>query len=298
MPKRETNSRETTKGHLPISIVILTYNEEINIADCIGSLADVSDDIHILDSYSTDNTVQIARDLGVPVHQNRFDGFGNQRNWAIDNIPHRHEWVFHLDADERFTGDLRDEIQLLVERMPSEAGFYVPNRLMLGDRWLRYSSGYPVYQLRLFHRSRLRFENYGHGQREVTDGKLGYLTNGYEHYNFSHGLDEWFAKHAKYARAEAQRARAQNMSLVQLLRKFLFATAIERRRVLKSLTFFLPFRSYLRLFHTLILKRGILDGRSGWTYAKMLAIYESMLTLQIRQLKSGAEPKHQGSSLS
>src|SRR6476660_5861652 len=148
---------------IPITIVILTQDEELNLAGCLDSVAGACDDIHVVDSGSKDNTIEIAHERGVAVHVHEFSGFGDQRNWSIDNIAHKYEWVFHLDADERFTPELAHEIDLILRRHPTEAGFYVANKLMLGESWLRYSSGYPVYQVRLFHRQRLRFANHGHG---------------------------------------------------------------------------------------------------------------------------------------
>src|SRR5687767_15041601 len=94
----------------PVSVIILTLNEEANIRDCLASCA-WCDDVSVLDSGSTDRTRDVAKELGAAVYSNRFESFGRQRNWAIDNIPAKHDWIFHLDADERFTPRLEDEIQ-------------------------------------------------------------------------------------------------------------------------------------------------------------------------------------------
>src|SRR5690349_22231261 len=93
------------RGDPPVSVVVLTVNEEVNIADCLRSCA-WSDDVHVVDSGSTDRTCGIAREMGATVHVHPFESFGLQRNWAIDHIRHKHDWVFHLDADERFTPEL------------------------------------------------------------------------------------------------------------------------------------------------------------------------------------------------
>lgn len=261
---------------LPVTVVILTKNEQCDLPDCIASVVPYSDDCIVLDSGSDDDTVAIARAAGVPVYVNAFSGFGDQRNWAIDHLPHRYDWVLHLDADERMTPAFAAELQEILRGNPSEAGFYVPSKLMLGKSWLRYSSGFPVYQVRLFHRERLRFVNHGHGQREVTDGCLGTMTEPYLHYAFSKGLEAWFEKHARYAASEAMTSvgdvKDQSHGLVQLL----FGDAVMRRRVLKRLSHHLPARGWLRLFEILVLKRGLLDGKAGLLYARMMANYESM----------------------
>jgi glycosyltransferase involved in cell wall biosynthesis len=274
---------------LPLTVVVLTLNEERNLPSCLQSIIAHVDDVHVLDSGSTDATVQIARKFGVPVHTNRFAGFGQQRNWAIDNIPHRHQWVLHLDADERPTPELLAEMKRLLAGNSTEAGFYIASKLMLDGHWLRYSSGYPVYQVRLFHRDRLRFEDHGHGQREITAGRIGYLQSPYLHEAFSKGLDDWFAKHAHYARREAEQLRHESRGMLQLLIAALSGDAVSRRRAIKALAYKLPGRPLLRLFQLLVINRGVLDGQPGLLYARMMATYEAMISVHLCRLKSRVE---------
>jgi glycosyltransferase involved in cell wall biosynthesis len=271
---------------LPLTVVVLTLNEERNLPSCLQSIVAHAEDVHVLDSGSTDATVQIAREYGVPTHTNSFAGFGQQRNWAIDNIEHRHQWVLHLDADERATPELLTEIERLLARDPTEAGFYIASKLMLDRYWLRYSSGYPVYQVRLFHRERLRFQDHGHGQREVTAGRLGYLQSPYLHEAFNKGLDDWFAKHAHYARREAEQLQLESRGFLQVMSAVFSADAVARRRAGKALAYKLPGRPLLRLVQLLLLNRGILDGRPGLLYARMMATYEAMISVHLCRLKS------------
>jgi glycosyltransferase involved in cell wall biosynthesis len=272
---------------LPLTVVVLTHNEERNLPECLRSVVGRVSDVHVLDSGSTDATAAIARDFGVPVHTNPFAGFGQQRNWAIDNIPHAHPWTFHLDADERMTPELADELRQLLVCRPSEAGFFVASKLILDGRWLRYSSGYPVYQVRLFHRDRLRFMDYGHGQREVTDGTLGYLAQPYLHEAYNKGLDDWFAKHALYARREAELLLRERPGPLSLLRALVSFDRVRIRRAVKMLSYFLPFRPTLRQLQLLVINRGLLDGSAGIVYARMMAAYESMMTTHLARLRSG-----------
>lgn len=272
---------------LPLTVVVLTHNEERNLPECLRSVVGRVSDVHVLDSGSTDATVAIARDFGVPVHAHSFAGFGQQRNWAIDNIPHAHPWTFHLDADERMTPELEAELHQLLARRPPEAGFFVASKLILDGRWLRYSSGYPVYQVRLFHRDRLRFMDYGHGQREVTDGALGYLAQPYLHEAYNKGLDDWFAKHARYARCEAELLSRERPGPLPLLRALLSFDRVRSRRAMKMLAYSLPFRPTLRLLQLLVINRGLLDGSAGIVYARMMVAYESMMTTHLARLRSG-----------
>ena len=267
-----------------VSVVILTLDEEINIADAIASCA-WSDDVHVLDSGSTDRTAEIARSLGARVHVNPFKSFGAQRNWAIDHIPLKHDWTFHLDADERFTPPLVEEMSHVLGANPSEAGYNVANQTIFMSGWIKHASGYPAYQMRLFHKARMRFKDHGHGQREETTGQVGTLNEPYLHYNFSKGLDDWFARHNRYSTAEAKQIVGQGGAAP--LSDVFSGDAVRRRRALKSLGYRLPMRPYLRWLHTVIAKGAFLDGSPGLRYAAMLAIYERMIDFKIKMLRAG-----------
>lgn len=284
-----TPDSDKSRALLPLTVVILTYNEETALPDCLRSLSGRAHDVHVLDSGSNDATLQVAREFGIPVHFNAFTGFGDQRNWAIDNIPHAHDWVLHLDADERMTPELYEELLVLLAQPRHEAGFFVASKLMLAGQWLRYSSGFPVYQLRLFHRGHLRFENHGHGQREVTSGSIGYLHSPYLHEAFSKGLDDWFTKHARYARHEAEDIHRDRCSVFTLLQQLIGQDPVTRRRTLKSIAYRLPGRPTLRLLQLLIINRGLLDGSAGVVYARMMAVYESMINVHLSRIRSGIE---------
>lgn len=269
-----------------VSVVVLTLNEEVNIGACLASCA-WCDDVQMLDSGSTDRTGELARSRGASVHVHPFESFGAQRNWAIDHIPLKHDWVFHIDADERFTSELVREIDGVLARAPAEAGFYVANQMILMDTWIRHASGYPTYQMRLFHRARMRFTDHGHGQREAASGAIGTLRAPYLHLNFSKGVDEWLQRHERYAALEARQilgAGREPFSLASLFSP----DPIARRRTLKRLTARIPFRPTFRRLYTLLILRGILDGRAGWTYASLLARYERMTAGHLRALRASA----------
>lgn len=271
-------------AHPPISIIILTQDEEAALPGCLDSVAGF-DDVHVLDSGSTDRTVAVAQARGVPVHYHPFHGFGQQRNWAIDHISTRHAWQFHLDADERLTPGIIGEIAERLAANPTAGGYFVPSKLMFCGRWLRHAGDYPGYQVRLFHKDRLRFTDHGHGQREVTTFPLEKLREPMLHHAFIKGLDHWFAKHAKYARREAELALAAPREGPQ---PSLFSwDPLARRRALKRLTARLPFRYTLRLLYMLIAKRAFLDGRPGLVYAHMLATYEAMTSIHLTLLRHG-----------
>ncbi len=285
MPEPLAAIDERYQGPRPaVSVVILTLQERINIEACLRSCA-WSDDVHVLDSGSTDGTVEAARRLGAQTHFNRFESFGKQRNWAIDHIPLKHEWVFHLDADERFTEPLVREMAEVLASGPTEAGYFAANQMIFMGRWIRRASGYPAYQMRLFHKDRMRFADHGHGQREATEGRVGTLRHPYLHHNFSKGLDDWFERHNRYSTAEA----------LQLLADEegghgsgggRAVGAIGRRRALKRLAARLPFRPTLRWLYTVVVQGAWMDGRAGLAYADLLATYERMIGLKVRVLRA------------
>ena len=270
------------------SILILTKDEEINIEECLLSCASC-DDVHVLDSGSADATRDIAAAMGAGVHQHGFESFGRQRNWAIDNIPVHYEWVLHLDADERLTPDLDAELRRIVEAGVGEAGYFVPSKLIFMGQWMRHTAG-PMYQVRFFHRQRLRFVDHGHGQREQTQGALGTVCAAYLHESFSKGLDSWFEKHNRYSSREAAEAVA-SLSGRAPWRDLISRNPIRRRRALKRFAYTLPARAELRWIYMAVIRRGLLDGPAGLAYISLVVTYERMTTSKMKWLRSGGDRK-------
>ena len=265
-------------------MLILTLNEAINIQRCMESLS-WSDDIVVLDSLSSDDTVKLAETSGASVYQRAFDNFASQRNYALDEIKFKHEWILHLDADEVVTPELRDEIAQAVAN-PDFSAWRIASKLMFMGKWLRYSGMYPTYQVRLGQRDQLRFIQEGHGQREaLASNDLGTLQNPYIHYGFSKGMADWIEKHNRYSTDEALKGlEVQRKSGAPL--KNLFATdRTQRRRALKQLAVRLPFRPMLRFLYMYVLKLGFLDGRAGFYYCRLMANYEYWIVLKMRELR-------------
>ena len=186
----------------PISIFILTLNEEQNIQACLDSVS-WCEDVVVLDSFSSDRTVEIARAAGASVSQRKLDNWAAHQNWAMENLTFKHEWVFYLDADERMTPELRAETEAIAQS-PDErrVAFYVGRKNFLMGKWIKHSMP-PGLIMRFFKPAKIRFERLVN-PTPVIDGEHGYLTNHFLHYNFSKGLTEWFDKHNSYSLLEAQ----------------------------------------------------------------------------------------------
>lgn len=267
-----------------ISVVILTYNEAINIERCLRSVS-WSDDILVMDSGSTDGTCEIAKQLGARIIQRPFDDFAGQRNFAIDQGNLRHDWVLHLDADETVTVELKTEMLGIASDTHTNLAYRVPSRLMLMGRWLKYSGMYPSYQVRFGMRDHLRFQMVGHGQRELLQpDELGVIKSDLIHFNFSKGISEWLIKHAQYARDEARVAMVTT-GTINWRDWYLSADPVERRRALKKWSSSMPMRPFIRFIYIYLIRRGFLDGWVGFQYAILIGFYQWIIDLNQVELK-------------
>ncbi len=266
-----------------ISVVILTLNEAANLPRCLASVA-WSDDVVVLDSGSTDATVAVAQALGARVLTRAFDSFAGQRNFAMEQAGFRHPWVLHLDADEVVTPALRDELQAIAGAASASFPVYrVAAKIIFMGRWLKHAGMYPAYQVRFGRADVLRFIDHGHGQREVQPPEqVGTLAHPLEHYNFSKGVNDWFARHLRYAEREARLLLAERTQPLRL-GELSSADATLRRRALKRVAGRLPLRPWLRFLYAGVLRGGFLDGLSGLRYARMLAIYQHFIDLNLRE---------------
>lgn len=268
---------------MKVSILILTYNEEVNLLRCLDSL-EWCDDIVVVDSGSTDATVRIAEQAGVRLLTRKFDNFAGQRNFGLNSGAFKNEWVLHLDADEVVT----PKFQVALEELTPDKGidaYFVPSKTMLFDKWLKHAGMWPTYQVRLGHRDNLRFIQVGHGQREdLPLERTAKFNEPYLHYSFSHGLTSWLQKHVRYAQDEANelvkaRNRVDN-SLTDQDGKVADQGVNGRRRMkLAANRIPLFLRPFARFFYVYVLNRGFLDGPSGLLYAFMLAVYEGMIAI-------------------
>ena len=280
--------REMSK---PVSILVLTKNEEVNLPACLETVA-WADDIHVLDSYSTDGTLDIAKAFNAKIAQRHFDSFSSQQNWALQNLSFKYPWVFYIDADERVTMELRDSIVDAVQNPLGNVAFRVQRRDFFMDTWLKHVQASPYY-LRLFRPEKMCYERLGHPVSKP-DGPIGQITGYLDHYPFSKGIRDWIDRHNFYSSQEAEQIILnQGKAAPVEWKKAVFSQDFhERRYHQKELYYRFPFRPAIKFFALYVLKRGYLDGRAGMTYASLMFFYEYMIIVKTRELKQKALKKH------
>ena len=268
-----------------ISVLILTKNEEANLPRCLASVA-WSDDIVVLDDGSSDRTVDIARQHGARVVCHSAGGERAQRMYSLREITFRYPWVYNPDADEVTTAELRDEmLRVVADASRPEVAYRVRFRNMFMGRWIRHSSLYPTWVMRLFRPDKISFERTTNLAYKA-DGPVGMLQSHFEHYSFNNGFNAWFEKHNKYSWHEAvETVKYLEGGKIDWVGLFEFNSPVHRRRALKELSFRLPFRPTLRFFYMYILRRGFLDGVPGLTYCRLLSIYEHLIVLKMKEIR-------------
>jgi glycosyltransferase involved in cell wall biosynthesis len=269
----------------PITAIILTYNESANMLPCLAGLAGV-DDIVVLDSGSTDDTLDQARRArsDVRVYTNPFKDFGDQRNWALDNCAPRHPWIVFVDADEYCTEDFLQELIRFVATPGDAVGAYVAGRNYFLGRWLKHTTMYPSYQLRVLKHGHVRYRKEGHGQREVTDGRCVYFKSAWHHNAFSKGVRQWVERHNEYSTNDASLIldqRAQNIDYASLF----LSDPIRRRRALKQLGARVPLRPIVRFLYSYVLRGGFLDGKAGLYYCALRFAQDIHIAIKIAELR-------------
>lgn len=269
---------------MKVSVLLLAHNEAANLPRCLAALG-FCDDIVLIDSGSTDATLDIARAHNVRILRHPFDSFAGQRNYGLAHGEFRNDWVLHLDADEVLTPSFVAKLSALV---PDDAidAYFVPSKTIMFDRWLKHAGMYPAYQARLGRMGRLKFRQVGHGQREeLAPERVAIFEEPYLHYAFSHGLRPWLAKHLRYADEEAEEIISIRQANPLHLTKLLSADRVERRRTAKLLASYAPplSRPFLRFAYVYLGRRGFLDGGPGLLYAFMLSVYEGMLAVLLSE---------------
>jgi glycosyltransferase involved in cell wall biosynthesis len=271
-------------SRLPVSILILTKDEQEHLPKLLATL-DGFDEIVLLDSLSTDDTVKIADDAGCRIVSRAFTDWADHQNWAMEHIDFKHPWVFYLDADERMTPAVREEIVgIAALDDPPHRAYFVSRDNYLFGRCLRHAMR-DGFVMRFFQPEAVRFERRVNPQPVVREGTPGYLRARFIHHHFSRGFTQWFEKHNRYATWEAQEWIEAERATEISLRRIFARDRHTRSQALKRLSFALPFRPMLKFFQLYVLKRGFLDGGAGFHCSALMGIFEYMIGLKVREMK-------------
>jgi glycosyltransferase involved in cell wall biosynthesis len=275
---------------LAISIIIPIKNEAHNLPRCLSSVS-WADEIVVVDSASTDGSQQIAEAYGAKVVQFQFNGtWPKKKNWALETIRFRNEWVFILDADEFLPASAFDEFQAIISANDSDVvGWWINRKFMFMNKWLKHSY-YPNWNLRLFKHRLGRYERITEadtrsGDNEVHEhivvqGETDFLRVEMDHFAFP-SIEVFVEKHNRYSNWEARvavdRSLNSNPSKIQ-------SKQVSWRRLLKMASHRLPFRPTLRFMFVYIYQKGFLDGVEGFYFARLHSFYEFLCVIKEREL--------------
>ena len=250
-----------------LTVVILTFNEEANIGNCLDSLAGVKAPVFVVDSFSTDRTLDILEERGIRYVQHAFKNYAAQRNWAQENVPFGGEWVLHLDAGETLTPGMVNWINESFDpKVPGVDGYMFARRAIFLGRWIKYGGYHPIYHLRLYRKHLGHCENKVYDQHFVVDGVTELAGKGADlEDGVMSSLRDFTVSHARWAVFEAVESILAEKETGEVQARLL-GNPIERKRWLKSRVFQrspLFLRSFLYLFHRYVIKLGFLDGKEG-----------------------------------
>ncbi len=265
-------------SRVPVSVIVPIKNEAENLPRCLGSVP-WADEIFVVDSQSTDDSARIAEQHGARVNQFHFNGiWPKKKNWALENLPFKNEWVFILDADEVLPAEAETEFANAIANAGDIAGYWINRRFYFLGRWLKHAY-YPNWNLRLFRHSLGRYEKLtdvetDSGDNEVHEhvvvkGPTSRLRSEMDHYAFP-SIDVFIEKHNRYSNWEARVAAEERGG------QALAHQHVDLKRSLKRFAKRLPFRPLLRFLYIYVWQKGFLDGREGYYFARLHAMYESL----------------------
>jgi glycosyltransferase involved in cell wall biosynthesis len=247
------------------SVIILAYNSVDTLGATLAHAQEISDDLHVVDSFSTDDTVALSRQHGAQVVQHAFENYGAQRNWAIDNLVLRYPWQLHLDADERLTPELIASVRSLPED-PAHSGFLIARLVQFLGRQMRHGGVSPTWHMRLFRNGAGRCEDRKYDQHFLlSDGSAGRLQ-GYMIDEIRMSLSEWTARHNRWSDFEVNEMTSAMQGV--RIRPRVWGNPIERKRFLRGLYNGAPLfvRPCALFFYRYFVRLGFLDGREGFIF--------------------------------
>lgn len=250
-----------------LSVIVLTFNEEIHIERCLKNATLISKNIYIIDSYSTDKTVEIAKKYTSNIFQGYFDSFSSKLNWAMENLPISSTWTIRLDADEIFSQDFIENIYPLIDLQTlNVSGIYIRRQLWFLNRWIKYGSMYPIYSLRIWKTGHVFCENRQLDEHIILNKGISIISKMDIIDNPLISLKSWIDKHNKYSDLEVQNYLMSNDESINIKGNLISSKQEERKRFLKDNLYYkfpLFIRPFFYFLYRYIFRLGFLDGREG-----------------------------------
>jgi glycosyltransferase involved in cell wall biosynthesis len=268
-----------------VEVLIPTLNERSHIAEAVASGLQIGP-VFVLDSCSTDGTQEIAGGAGATVVEHAWEGYARQKNWGLDNLPWQggpEGWIFILDADERITPPLAQEILRVTAAQQETVGYFVNRVVLFMGRAIRHGGLYPSWNLRFFQSGRCRYEDRAVHEHMVADGPTGYLKHEMLHIR-RETISEYLRKHIVYADLESDEWVKRRLGMGGGARTgSLFRDTLRYRQWMRRHIWpRTPMRPLLRFMYMYAIRLGVLDGRAGFHIALLMASYEYMISLLYR----------------
>lgn len=280
-----------------LTVIIITFQEELNIRECIESAQELTRNIFVVDSYSTDDTQKILKEMGVVFLEHEFISYANKRNWAQKNNPFNTEWVLHLDADERVSPSLSSWI---LNHFPQQKklsdGFIFSRKILFLGKWIKHGDQYPNFHLRLFKHNLGFVEDKAYDNHFVlTDGEVKTIPRADIINNVAQNIDDLILSHLRWASLEANDSFLSVSKNKGDVKPNIFGNAIERKRWLKSVLFEnspLFLRSFIYFFYRYVIRLGFLDGKAGLIYFVLQTFwFRFLIDAKVYELRKSNELK-------
>jgi len=271
-----------------IDAMIITHNEALNLPYCLDALQGWTRKIFVIDSGSTDQTPQIAESFDAQFIHHDWEGYAQQKNWALRNLPFESDWILIVDADEIITPPLREMLIDITKRPPDqvpENGFFINRLTYFMGRPIRHCGFYPSWNLRFFKRGHGYYEDREVHEHIIVDDPVGYVREPMIHQD-RRGMENYVAKHNRYSTLEARELFWQIQKKLPDAKPANIPKETRRRRWLKRhISPYIPMPGLWRFLYMFVFRMGVLDGAAGYQFCKFISWYDSLVSLKLRELR-------------
>jgi len=271
-----------------VTVIILTFNEGPNLQQALDSVKGWAREVFVVDSFSADDTVDIAlsrADDSVQVVQHEFENYAKQWNWALSHLPIKGEWTLKLDADEYVPPEFKSEVNTCIQNNAADLnGIYFRHRLFFLNSPLSYGGFSSTYILRLWRTGKAVFEKRPVNEHALVSGQTTKISSCIDHKNHK-SISDWVDKHNRYSDLEAQSFLAGNTTGEIAPR--LWGRPEERRMWLRKMYYLIPGRTIFYFFYRYILRLGFLDGKAGLSYCILHSTYRQWIEMKIKEHQAG-----------